>query len=609
MGEQLAEKMKAPSIEPGRYDLVIDPTNLWLTIHESIGHATEYDRAIGYEAAYAGTSFATPDKLGSLVYGSPMMNVTGDRTVPHGLATIGYDDDGVAGQSWDLISRRHPRRLPAGPGVRPPAGAATGRTAARTPTRPSHIPIQRMANVSLQPDPAGGSTADLICRGRGRHLRRRRQVVVDRHAAVQLPVHRAAVLPDQGRPSWPARSGTSPTRRPRPTSGARWTRVGGPQTYLLGGAFNCGKGQPGQVAAVSHGCPSARFRGISILNTVQEGRRDQRETVAGDHGDGGVLSPQQIIDAALAASTADGCVVVVQSSTEANIRWANNTVTTNGLPRTLSWFVVGVGGGAAGTVAGLGGVGRLRAVGRGGGRGRARGREGRRTGRPGARTRSRWSSRTTDSRPISTQPRCPRRSPCSTELIDSLAAAFDGARAGDRILYGFARHEMTTTHLGSSTGLRLRWVQPTGLLEVNAKSADLRRSAWAGLSTAGLRRRRRRPRWPTIWHSGWSGPGARSTCRPAGTTRCCRRPRSPISCCILAWSAGARAAHEGRSAFSAPGGGTRLGERLTDRGMHAVQRSRPPPAWNRRPFVVAASVQRRGVGVRQRRAHRPVRLV
>ena len=108
---------------PGRYDLVIDPTNLWLTIHESIGHATEYDRAIGYEAAYAGTSFATPDKLGTLVYGSPIMNVTGDRTVPHGLATIGYDDDGVAGQSWDLISRRHPHRLPAGPGVRPPARA------------------------------------------------------------------------------------------------------------------------------------------------------------------------------------------------------------------------------------------------------------------------------------------------------------------------------------------------------------------------------------------------------------------------------------------------------------------------------------------------------
>src|SRR3954471_4582304 len=99
----LAEKAAAPSVEPGRHDLVIDPSNLWLTIHESVGHATEYDRAIGYEAAYAGTSFATPDLLGTLRYGSPRMQVTGDRTVPHGLATIGYDDDGVVTTRWDLV--------------------------------------------------------------------------------------------------------------------------------------------------------------------------------------------------------------------------------------------------------------------------------------------------------------------------------------------------------------------------------------------------------------------------------------------------------------------------------------------------------------------------
>lgn len=99
----LAEKVRAPSVMPGPTDLVIDPTNLWLTIHESIGHATEYDRAIGYEAAYAGTSFATPDKLGTLRYGSPVMNVTADRTAEFGLATVGYDDEGVAAQSWDLV--------------------------------------------------------------------------------------------------------------------------------------------------------------------------------------------------------------------------------------------------------------------------------------------------------------------------------------------------------------------------------------------------------------------------------------------------------------------------------------------------------------------------
>src|SRR3954468_12676640 len=99
----LAQKVKAPSVDPGEYDLVIDPSNLWLTIHESIGHATELDRALGYEAAYAGTSFATFDRLGSLQYGSPLLNVTGDRTASHALATVGYDDEGVAGQQFDIV--------------------------------------------------------------------------------------------------------------------------------------------------------------------------------------------------------------------------------------------------------------------------------------------------------------------------------------------------------------------------------------------------------------------------------------------------------------------------------------------------------------------------
>ena len=92
-----------PRVQAGVYDLVVHPSNLWLTIHESIGHATELDRALGYEANYAGTSFATIDKLGTLQYGSPVMHITGDRTVEHGLATIGYDDEGVATQSWDIV--------------------------------------------------------------------------------------------------------------------------------------------------------------------------------------------------------------------------------------------------------------------------------------------------------------------------------------------------------------------------------------------------------------------------------------------------------------------------------------------------------------------------
>jgi TldD protein len=265
----LAEKVKAPSIEAGRYDLVIDPTNLWLTIHESIGHATEYDRAIGYEAAYAGTSFATPDQLGTLKYGSPVMNVVGDRTVEHGLATIGYDDDGVAGQSWDLINsgvltgyqldRVFARRL----GLQRSNGCAHADS-------PSHQPLQRMANVSLLPDPAGGSTLDLIG-GIDEGI----YVVGDKSWSIDMQRYNFQFTGQRFyRISGGEIIGQVKDVAYQATTTDFWgamDAVGGPETYLLGGAFNCGKGQPGQVAAVSHGCPSARFRGISILNTVSEG--------------------------------------------------------------------------------------------------------------------------------------------------------------------------------------------------------------------------------------------------------------------------------------------------------------------------------------------------
>ena len=162
----LAEKLAAPAVDAGRYDLVIHPSNLWLTIHESIGHATELDRALGYEANYAGTSFATIDKLNTLQYGSPVMNVTGDRTVEHGLSTVGYDDEGVETQSWDIIkdgllvgyqldrsmAHMHPELND---------GRSNGCAYADS---PGHIPIQRMANVSLQPAPDGPSTDELIGR-------------------------------------------------------------------------------------------------------------------------------------------------------------------------------------------------------------------------------------------------------------------------------------------------------------------------------------------------------------------------------------------------------------------------------------------------------------
>ncbi|NRQ30435.1 TldD/PmbA family protein [Nonomuraea sp. NN258] len=267
--ELLAEKLAAPSVEAGDYDLVIDPSNLWLTIHESIGHATELDRALGYEAAYAGTSFATFDQLGELVYGSPLMNVTGDRTVTHGLATIGFDDEGVQGQSFDivrdgiLVGYQLDRRMALMKGF----GRSNGCAFADS---PGHMPIQRMANVSLAPAPGGPSTEELIS-----GVERGIFIVGDKSWSIDMQRYnfqftgQRAYKIQNGRLAGQVRDFAY-----QATTTDFWQSmeaVGGPETYVLGGAFNCGKGQPGQVAPVSHGCPSALFKGVRILNTVQEG--------------------------------------------------------------------------------------------------------------------------------------------------------------------------------------------------------------------------------------------------------------------------------------------------------------------------------------------------
>ena len=102
---EVLEHLGAPPVAPGKKDLVLLPSHLWLTIHESIGHSTELDRALGYEANYAGTSFLTPEKLGNFVVGSELMNVFGGRTNDRGLATIKYDDDGVLTTKFPLIEK------------------------------------------------------------------------------------------------------------------------------------------------------------------------------------------------------------------------------------------------------------------------------------------------------------------------------------------------------------------------------------------------------------------------------------------------------------------------------------------------------------------------
>ena len=269
--ELLREKTKAPSVEAGMHDLVVDPSNLWLTIHESIGHATELDRALGYEAAYAGTSFATVDKLGTLQYGSGPMNVTGDRTALHGLSTVGWDDEGVAGQQWDivrdgvLVGYQIDRNMARLRGL----GRSNGCAFADS---PGHVPVQRMANVSLRPDPAGPSTEDLIA-----GVEHGIYVVGDKSWSIDMQRYNFQFTGQRfyriegGRLAGQLRDVAY-----QATTTDFWGSmavVGGPDTYVLGGAMNCGKAQPGQVAPVSHGCPVALFEGVTILNTVQEAGR------------------------------------------------------------------------------------------------------------------------------------------------------------------------------------------------------------------------------------------------------------------------------------------------------------------------------------------------
>ncbi len=270
----LAEKVASPSVEAGTYDLVIDPSNLWLTIHESVGHATELDRALGYEAAYAGTSFATFDKLGTLQYGSPVMHVVGDRTTPHGLASVGYDDEGVEAQSFDivrdgvLVGYQLDRRMAAENGF----GRSNGCAFADSPL---HVPIQRMANVSLQPadGPSPGPSTEELLSGVDRGI----YVVGDKSWSIDMQRYNFQFT---GQRFYRVERGRLAGQCKDVAYQAQTTEfwgaleaVGGRATYVLGGAFNCGKGQPGQVAPVSHGCPSALFRGIRVLNTRAEASR------------------------------------------------------------------------------------------------------------------------------------------------------------------------------------------------------------------------------------------------------------------------------------------------------------------------------------------------
>lgn len=266
--EDAREKQRAPSVEPGKRDLILHPTHLWLTIHESIGHSTELDRALGYEADFAGTSFLTPDSLGTFQLGSPLINVVAEKTAPGSLATAGYDDDGAEAGEWPLVvdgkfvdyqfTRDQAHWL----------GKARGHACSYADSWKSS-PFQRMPNVNLLPGKTALSLDQLIAgtddailiKGRSSYSidHQRRNFQFSGQTAWQIKNGRIThMLKDVAyQASTPAFWGACDALCSR-------------EEYYVGGSFFDGKGQPIQSNAVSHGCVPARFRQIDVMNTVRK---------------------------------------------------------------------------------------------------------------------------------------------------------------------------------------------------------------------------------------------------------------------------------------------------------------------------------------------------
>ena len=274
--EQAKEKMAAPSVTAGKYDLVIAPSNLWLTIHETVGHPTELDRALGYEANFAGTSFCTPDKLDSLQYGSGIVNLQADRTAVGGLSTVMWDDDGVKtlGKEFPIVKDGVFRNFQMALGQAALIGREGGSNGCAYADSFDAFPIQRMPNISLQPGPDKTIKADnliadvengIYIEGNGswsidqqRYNFQFTGQVFHRIRDGKLDgMFRDVAYQGNSVDFWKACDG-----------------LGGEPSYELGGAMNCGKGQPQQVAPVSHGAVPARFRQIKVLNTATESGKD-----------------------------------------------------------------------------------------------------------------------------------------------------------------------------------------------------------------------------------------------------------------------------------------------------------------------------------------------
>jgi TldD protein len=268
------QKLGARSVEPGRYDLILDPKNLWLTIHESIGHPTELDRAMGYEANYAGTSFVAPPEkhIGKLKYGTEIMNIQGDRTQEGSLARVGWDDEGVAADKWLIIekgmfkdyqtTREQSAWISKLTGVNKSHGCSFADSW-------ESVQFQRMPNISLMPAEKDVSMNDIVAATD-------RGIIVQNRGSWSID-HQRYNFQFSGQAYWEVRGGKITGmlkdvayQANTPQFWNSMDMIGGKSTYWLGGSFGDGKGQPSQSNSVSHGCPPARFRNVNIVNTGRE---------------------------------------------------------------------------------------------------------------------------------------------------------------------------------------------------------------------------------------------------------------------------------------------------------------------------------------------------
>ncbi|GAB2880537.1 TldD/PmbA family protein [Pseudoduganella ginsengisoli] len=269
-GRQAREKLTAKSIEPGKYDLVLSPEHLFLTIHESVGHATELDRVLGYEANYAGTSFATLDKWESkkFKYGSDIVNFFADKTTPGSLGAVGYDDEGVPCKRWDiikdgvLVNYQTTRDQAHIIGEKESHGCSYADSW-------SSVQFQRMPNVSLAAGKKKLTPDDMVkdikkgiyILGRGSYSIDQQRYNFQFGGQLYYEIKDGKIVGQVEDAAYQANTQDF------------WNACSAlcdERDWRMGGSFFDGKGQPPQVSAVSHGSSTTRFNGVNVINTARK---------------------------------------------------------------------------------------------------------------------------------------------------------------------------------------------------------------------------------------------------------------------------------------------------------------------------------------------------